>query len=116
MAVHGPAYPTVKEITEKVYAVATSLFGVGPTRDRTSKTSGSAGFTSPQTGVTRSKRRVASVELVFSDDLPPNNDHPLANLSPEDRQRHRLLKLAEIIAQAAARRATRQTSNKKETV
>jgi hypothetical protein len=44
---------------------------------------------------------VQPVRLVVSDEPPPNTDHPLASLSPSERQRQRLLKLAEILAEAA---------------
>lgn len=100
----------------KVYAVERKLSEVGPSGHLPNKSTNSAGFIPTLPRVTRSKRRVASVEIVFSDDPIPNSDHPLASLSPLDRHRHRLLKLAEILAQAAARRATRLTSYGKEAV
>lgn len=56
------------------------------------------------------------VKLVVSDEPPPNTDHPLAGLSPSERQRQRLLKLAEILAEAAKRKAAEQAVNGKEGV
>lgn len=100
----------------KVYAVSNSSSGVGLSNDRPNKSSKPAGSMPAQPRVTRSKRRAASVELVFSDDPTPNNDHPLASLSHLDRERHRRLKLAEILAQAASRWARQQISNGKEGV
>jgi hypothetical protein len=73
--------------TGKVYAVPDSLSGVGPSGDQPIKSSNSAGFIPTLPRVTKPKRRVASVELVFSDDPIPNSDHPLASLSPLDRHR-----------------------------
>ena len=99
-----------------MYAVLQSISRVGLIEDQPITSSNSAGFITSLPRVTRSKRRVASVELVLSDDPAPNNDHPLASLSPSDRDRHRLLKLAEILAQVAARRAVRPTFNGKEAV
>jgi len=96
--------------------VATSLFGFGTTNNQPNITSRAAGVGSPQNGVMKSKRRAVSVEVTFSDDLSSNDDHPLINLCPEDRHRHRLLKLAEILAQAARRRAEQQASRMKEAV
>lgn len=96
--------------------MAASFFGLGSTDSQPNITSPAAGVGPPQIGVAKSKRRAGPVELAFSDDLETNNDHPLAKLCPEDRQRHRRLKLAEILAQAAARWARRQISNGKEGV
>jgi hypothetical protein len=56
------------------------------------------------------------VELVFSNAPIQNDEHPLANLNPAERDQQRIQKLAEILAQAAARRAQRLCSNGKEVV
>lgn len=96
--------------------MARNLSVVDPCGDQPTKSSNTAGLTPTLPRVTRSKRGVASVELVFSDDAAPNNDHPLVSLSSSDRQRLRLIKLAEILAQVAVRREKQLTTNGKEAV
>lgn len=105
---------SVLDGTGKVYAVDHKFSVVGPSRDQSTKSSNSLGFIPTLPRVSKLKRRETSLELVLSDEPSPNCDHPLASLSSADRQRQRLLKLAEILAHAAARRAARLASSGKE--
>lgn len=70
----------------------------------------------PQPRVSRTRRSVPSVEVVVSDALAPNSDHPLAGLSRSERQHQRLLKLAEILAEEAKRKAAEQVSKGEEEI
>lgn len=83
----------------------------GLLRDQSTKGDLSA---QPKSRVRRSRRNIQSVELVFSDAPPPNTDHPLAGLSHSERQSQRLLKLAEILAEAATRQAAEKAIKGKE--
>ncbi len=107
---------TVQNGTGKVCAVGNSFTGTGSFCDQPDHPSYSAGRSASLNRVTSSTRRKAAVELVFSDDPIQNDDHPLANLNPAERDQQRVQKLAEILAEAAARRAQRLCSNGKEVV
>lgn len=63
-----------------------------------------------QSRVATTRRSVQPVKLVVADEPPLNADHPLARLSPSERQRQRLLKLAEVLAEAAKRKAAEQAA------
>ncbi len=93
-----------------------SLSGRGPFCDQPDHPSDLSGLSASLNRVISSTRRKAAVELVFSDAPTQNNDHPLANLDPVERHQQRVQNLAEILAQAAARRAQRLCANGKETV
>lgn len=70
----------------------------------------------PQPRVSRLRRGVPLSELLGSDAPPPNTEHPLAGLSHSERQRHRLLKLAEVLVESAKRKAAAQASKGKDVV
>jgi hypothetical protein len=54
-------------------------------------------------------------EVILADaDLAPNKQHPLANLKTSERECQRLIRLAEILAEAAKRRADEQANSGKE--
>lgn len=115
---HRPGIPfsTVLNCTGKVCAVRNSLSGIGPFCDHPDQPSNPAGLSASVNRVSSPTRQKAAVELVFSDAPTQNNDHPLANLNPMERHQQRVQNLAEILAQAAARRAQRLCSNGKEDV
>lgn len=88
----------------------------GLSKDQSSTAHTASSSVQPQPRVSRTRRSVQPVRLVVSDEPPPNTDHPLAGLSPSERQRQRLLKLAEILAEAAKRKAAEQAAKGKEGV
>ena len=97
----------------KAYAVAKTRSKVGFSDYQPDKNSLSSSLNPSKPRVQRSRRVSTWVEAVLPD-ATPNSDHPLNDLSVLDRQRSRIQKIAEILADAATRQASKQTPNKKE--
>ena len=97
----------------KAYAVAKSRYNVGFSDYQPDKNSPSSSLNPSKPRVLRSRRVSTWVETEIPDAIP-NSDHLLNDLSVLDRQRSRIQMIAEILADAATRRASKQIPNKKE--
>lgn len=48
---------------------------------------------------------ILTAEILIGDDLPPNSDHPLADLPPHEREEARIRELSHVLAEIAKRQA-----------
>lgn len=110
-----PAYLIIRSNWNgKVFAVSKSRSTVGPSCDQPGNISPTPSPDRVNRSSPASSRRLARADVVLSDDLPLNDEHPMANLSQSDRRRRCISKLAEVLASAVSYRATQQIIRSRE--